>query len=341
MPPATPEALTERTAAIFRACGASDEDATFVAHALVDAERAGHESHGLIRVSEYVREIRSGVISPKASPEILHDSGSGFLVDGNWGFGQVVARWTTERLIERAREHGIASAGIRNSAHVGRVGVYPEMAACEGLVSFAFVNGGGTEARVAPFGGSRAVFGTNPMAAAVPMPGAPPIVLDFSTAVVASGKIRVLRDRREPLPEGWILDRTGKPSTSAADYYDGGMLLPFAGHKGYALCLLIELLAGCLTGAGSIALPESGYRVGNGMFILAFDPSGFGDADAFLRSVGALATAVKETPPAEGFDRVMLPGDPEREAGRARTLDVSDTTMRLLDALAAELGVEA
>ncbi len=271
MPRLTAEELRDATAAVFRAAGAQDEDAATVAAALVDAELSDHPSHGLIRVVEYLRHIREGAIVPEAQPEIVEDRGAALVVDGNWGFGQVVATRATEWLIERTREHGSGAVAIRRCAHVGRAGAYPELAAEQGLVALAFVSGGGMQPRLAPYGGRRPVFGTNPLAAAVPLPGSPPVVIDFSTAAVASGKIRVLRDRGEALPEGWIQDAEGRPSTSAADYYDGGMLLPAAAHKGYGLCLLVELLAACVTGAGSVGVPDSGYRLGNGMFLQAFE----------------------------------------------------------------------
>jgi uncharacterized oxidoreductase len=180
------------------------------------------------------------------------------------------------------------------------------------------------------------------VAAAVPIAGGSPFVMDFSTAIVASGKIRVLRDRGDELPEGWILDSDGQPSTSAEDYYAGGMLLPAAGHKGYALCLLIELLAGALTGAGSLAVPESGYQLGNGMFMQAFDVSAFTPLEQFGAASAALADAVRSTPPAAGCDAVMVPGDPERRAAEERAaagIDVAEPTWSAIENAAGELGV--
>jgi hydroxycarboxylate dehydrogenase B len=338
----TAEELRAATAAIFSAAGAGHDEAETVADGLVEAELAGHESHGLIRVSEYLRHIREGLVIPGAQPEIVHDGGGTLVVDGHWGFGHVVIRRTTEWLIERTRRHGVAAASVRHCAHVGRAGVYPEMAAQQGLVAFAFVNGGGAEPRVAPFGGRAAVFGTNPIAAAVPLPGSSPVVIDFSTATVASGKIRVLRDRGEPLPEGWILDADGAPSTDPADYYAGGTLRPMADHKGYALCLLVELLAGCLAGAGSVAVPDSGYRLGNGVFLQAIDVAAFMDADRFAGLAGSLAAVVRATPPAPGHERVLLPGDPERDAAQRRRTDgcdVAGSTWDRMTVAAGELGV--
>ncbi len=343
MPRLPADELSATVAAILRAAGAEEQGALLVADSLVDAELSGHPSHGLIRVSEYLGQIREGSIDPVAQPEIVSDGGATIVVEGHWGFGQVVATRATAWLIERAREHGSAAVSVRHCGHVGRAGAYPELAAAEGQVAFVFVNGGGAKPRVAPHGGRRAVFGTNPIAAAVPLPGSAPVVIDFSTAAVASGKIRVLRDRGEPLPEGWILDAEGRPSTSADDYYAGGMLLPAAAHKGYALCLLVELLAGCLTGAGSPGVVDSGYRVGNGLFLQAFDVEAFMPLERFGHAAGALAEVVHDTPPAPGFERVMLPGEPEQRLAAQSTddgVDVTPSTWENIASMAAELGVE-
>jgi len=342
MPRLPADELSATVAAIFRAAGAGEEDAALVAQSLVDAELAGHASHGLIRVAEYLGQIRSGGIDPAAQPEIVADRGAALVVDGHWGFGQVVATHATRWLIERSREHGSAAVAVRRCAHVGRAGVYPEQAAAQGLVAFAFVNGGGAKPRVAPHGGRRAVFGTNPMAAAVPVPGSEPVVIDFSTAAVASGKIRVLHERGEPLPEGWIVDAEGRPSTSAEDYYAGGSLLPAAGHKGYALCLLVELLAGCLSGAGSPGVPDSGYEVGNGLFLQAFDIEAFMPLERFARAARSLTATLHDTPPAPGHERVLLPGEPERRLASQRAehgVDVSRSTWQKIASEAAALGV--
>ena len=343
MPRLRVDELLATVAAILRAAGAQPEAASLVADSLVEAELCGHPSHGLIRVPEYLGQIRDGAIHPAAQPEIVSDGGATIVVEGHWGFGQVVATSASGWLIERAREHGSAAVAVRHCGHVGRAGVYPELAAAQGLVAFAFVNGGGTKPRVAPHGGRRAVFGTNPIAAAVPLPGSDPVVIDFSTAAVASGKIRVLRDRGEPLPDGWILDADGRPSTSADDYYAGGMLLPAAAHKGYALCLLVELLAGCLTGAGSPGVPDSSYRVGNGLFLQAFDVQAFLPLESFTDAARALADVVHDTPPAAGHERVMLPGEPEQTVAAERAkngVDVTPSTLANIASEAAALGVE-
>lgn len=334
--------LQEIAAKIFRGVGADEASARQVAEALVEADLAGHDSHGVIRIVEYVREIRAGRLKPGNHWTIVRETATTLQVNGHWGFGTVIARAAMERLIGKAKEHHIAAASVSQCGHVGRLGTYPTMAAEHGLIALAFANGGGAEPRVAPHGGRRAVFGTNPIAAAVPVAGSAPIVIDFSTAVVASGKIRVAKDRGETLPDGWILDREGKPSNRPQDYYDGGMLLPAAGHKGYALCLLAEVLGGLLSGAGSPIVPESGYQVGNGVFFLALSVEALQPLEIFSDQVRKLVQVIKASPPQHGLNEVLVPGEPERRARTRRLADgivLADETWSAIRQSAAPLGL--
>ena len=319
MPRLSSAQLREVTCNIFRAAGAPDDVATIVAESLVEADLTGHDSHGIVRIIEYLDQIRTGRLNPQAKAEIVRETPTTLLVDGHWAFGQVTARWAMNQVIGKAAQCFVAAAGIYHCGHIGRVGPYTAIAAEQGFVGMAFVNGGGTQPRVAPFGGIRPVFGTNPLAAAVPVEGRAPIVLDFSTSVVASGKIRIAREKGEEVPEGWILDRAGQPTRRPQDYYDGGMLLPAAGHKGYALGLLIEVLGGLLTGAGTAILPESGYAVGNGVFFLALNVEAFRPPTEFAREIRKFSETIKATPPMGGDGEVFLPGEPEQNT-RARRL---------------------
>lgn len=319
--------LRELTSEIFRAAGTPEDVAAVVAESLVEADLTGHDSHGVIRIVEYLNQIRTGHLDPKAKPEVVRETLTTLLVDGHWAFGQVTAHWTMEQLIEKATQCYLAAAGIYRCGHIGRVGAYTAMAAERGFLSMAFVSGGGAKPRVAPFGGIRPVFGTNPLAAAVPGERGAPVVIDFSTSVVASGKIRVARDRGEEVPEGWILDQEGQPSRKPQDYYGGGMLLPMAGHKGYGLGLLVEILGGLMTGAGTLILPESGYEVGNGVFFLALNIEAFRPLADFIREVRELTRTIKATPAAEVGGEVLLPGEPEQRTKARRLadgIDISD-----------------
>jgi len=343
MPVLGAEFLRQVTSDIFRAVGASEAVTATVAHSLVAANLSGHDSHGVIRIIEYLKRIAQGNINLTAEPEIVKETATTILVDGHWGFGQVAATWAMEQIIAKAETHQMASAAVYNCGHVGLVGSYPAMAAHKGMVGLAFVNGGGTEPRVVPFGGSRPLFGTNPLAAALPVKNRPPIVVDFSTAVVASGKIRVCRDKGEMVPEGWILDSDGRPSREPRDYYAGGMLLPAAGHKGYALCLLVEALGGLLSGAGSLILPDSGYKVGNGLFMLVINVEPFRKTDEFMILMNQLCEAVKAVPPMDRGGEVLLPGEMEQRTMKARLdggIPIPDATWNAIVEAANTLGVE-
>ncbi|MDA2932766.1 Ldh family oxidoreductase [Acidobacteria bacterium AH-259-D05] len=335
--------LSVITIRIFQAAGVPDSTARCVADSLVEANLTGHDSHGVIRITEYLKKIREGRIDPQAEPEIIHQTSTTLRVNGHWGFGQVVAGWTMERVIDKAIEQNLAAGSILHCGHIGRVGAYTCMGAERGLVALAFANGGGKQPRVAPFNGVRPVFGTNPLAAAVPVDGQLPIVLDFSTSVVASGKIRVARDNGEDLPEGWILDREGKPTCHPQAYYDGGMLLPAAGHKGYALSLLVEVLGGLLSGAGTLLLPETDYEVGNGVFFLVLKVEAFRPLAEFTSEMCQLGKTIKATPPAVEGSEVLLPGEPEQRTKAHRLaegIDVSDVTWQAIVKAARSLGVE-
>jgi uncharacterized oxidoreductase len=236
----------------------------------------------------------------------------------------------------------LAAAGMYHCGHIGRLGAYTAMAAERGFVSMGFANAGGTQPRVVPFGGIRPVFGTNPLAAAIPVAGQAPIVLDFSTSVVASGKIRIARDKGEEVPEGWILNREGQPTRQPQEYYDGGSLLPFAGHKGYALGLLVDVLGGLLTGAGTPVLPSSGYEVGNGVFFIVLNIEAFRPLADFTKEIGELSETIKATPSVTAGSEVLLPGELEQQT-KARRLaegvDISDESWQKIAETARAVGV--
>jgi len=330
MPLLTADRLTDLVGRIFVAAGTPDDIAEIAARSLVLSDLVGHESHGVVRVRQYLDALRRGDLDPTARPAIIHESGAVFTVDAHRGFGQLAARWTMEQALVRTKAHGIAAAGLINCGHVGRLGEWVELAADQHALALAFCNGGGASGIVAPFGGAERVLSTNPIAAAIPLDG-PPIVLDFATSAVAEGKVRVARNRGKTIPEGWVLDAKGIPTTNPQDLYDGGMLLPAAAHKGYALSLLVEYMAGVLTGNGTSALP--GYRAGNGVLFIVLHGEAFRPWADYLQTADALARRVRETPPAPGFDEVLLPGAIEQRteaARRAGGIQVDDATWQLL-----------
>jgi uncharacterized oxidoreductase len=340
MPLVQTERLAEFVGRVFVAAGAPQETAQLVAASLVTSDLVGHESHGVVRVRQYLDAIRRGDLDPAAQPDMVHDAGAVITVDAQRAFGQLAARWTVEQAVERARIHGLAAAGLTNCGHVGRLGEWVQWAADRQAIALAFCNGGGPGGSVTPFGGAARLLGTNPIAAAIPLDRHPPIVLDFATSAVAEGKVRVARNRGKSIPEGWILNAQGLPSTDPNDLYANGMLLPAATHKGYALSLLVEFLGGILTGNGAPAL--GGYRPGNGVLFLVLDVAAFRPLATFLADGGRMADAVKAVPPAPGFDEVLLPGEPEQRMlalRQAAGVQIDDATWRLLTEDAAKLDV--
>jgi len=347
MPIYQPDTLREVAARVFQAVGSPEPIARRVGDALVDANLAGHDSHGVIRIPQYVAAVRDGEVLPAAAPKVLRERASSALVDGGWGFGQVTAEHATRIAIEKAKAEGLAAVGAVRCNHIGRVGEYSEMAAAEGVVAFVTTGGfGGRGGRAAPFGGREGILGTNPLSFGFPGADGTAMLVDFATTAVAAGKIQVARAKGTPLPPGAILDKDGNPTTNAEDFYQGGVMLPFGGHKGYALALVVELLGRVLTGADDYAEGNRGGPVygRSGALVVALDAALFRDREGFTREVEGTLARVRAVPPAPGFDRVMVPGEPEAQTRKSRLAQgvyVEDATVAAIRQTAAELGVDA
>lgn len=323
---------------MLEAVGTAPPAAAFVGDALVDANLAGHDSHGVIRILHYLQMVRAGEVDPTATPVLLGTDGATARVDGGWGWGQPAMQLAVETAIELAGRYGLGAAVVTRSYHIGRVAPYVEQIAHAGMIGLATANAGRA---VAPFGGKNRVMGTNPIAWAVPRAdGHPPICLDVATSSVAEGKLRVARAKGEAIAPGLIVNSEGRPSIDPSDFYAGGALLPFGAHKGSGFSMLAQLIGVGLAGADPDVL--SAKRGGNGPFVLAIDIARFRPLEAFLGAVEKHAEAVHASAPAEGADAVLLPGEPE-VANRARRaaegIPVPDSTWAELTALAAELGV--
>jgi uncharacterized oxidoreductase len=335
--------LTDFVEQIFQAAGTTAEDAHLVAVSLVKSNLVGHDSHGVVRVRQYLDNIAKGELFPAARPVIERETATITMVDALYGFGQVAAHFAITQTIEKAQNQGLAATGLYNCNHVGRLGEWVQMAADQSLIGLAFCSGGRPGGLVAPFGGAGRLLGTNPVAAAVPIVGHPPFVMDFATSAVAEGKVRVARNKGQSIPEGWILDVQGRPSTNPNDLYEGGMLLPTAGHKGFGLALLIEFLGGVLTGQGGPWLP-SYTTVRNGVIFIVLSVEAFRIPEDFLAEAAMLRDKTKATPPAQGFDEVLLPGEPEQRAAEQRQaegISIDETTWGELVEAARQLGVAA
>ncbi|CAN5723675.1 Ldh family oxidoreductase [soil metagenome] len=345
MPSFNASYLRETARRVFEAVGSQSDVASRVSDALVDANLAGHDSHGVIRIPQYVQHVRAGQVIADARPEIIDESPTTALVNGNWAFGQVSAAFATRLAMEKARQNRLAAVGIVRCTHIGRLGEYPTMAADEGLIAFVTAGGFGGPGGAAPFGGSEVALGTNPLSIGFPGKETPSMLVDFATTSVAAGKISVARAKGEQLPPGSIIDREGRPSTDPEDFYNGGMLLPFGGHKGYSLGLVVEMLGRVLTGADEYAQEGRGGPVygRSGTFIIALDPGMFRPNDDYRAEVDRSLDRIKRVKPAPGFNEVLVPGEPELRARAQREregIPIAEATWSAIRATASELGVD-
>jgi uncharacterized oxidoreductase len=344
MPNIGAEKLRRFATALVAGMGGSVDEAETVADVLVRSNLAGHDSHGAIRLEQYARMVREGHIVPGAPFEVVRQTPAMALVDGHWGFGAVVAARATRLAMEMARASGVAAVSVRGCNHISRLGHYVLMAAEAGLVGFMTANNHGAGAWVAPWGGSDRRLSTNPIAFAAPT-GGRALLVDITTSTVAEGKVRVLRNKGLPIPEGWAIHADGSPLTDPAHMYGPphGSLQAFGGitgHKGFALSMMVELLSGALSGAGCTGKARA--TPGNAIFLLVIDPNAVGSLEDFQEEAVRLIDWVKASPPLPGGTGVMAPGEPEfREEERRRVegIPLDEETWRQLRELAAGLGV--
>ncbi|MCW2699102.1 MAG: Ldh family oxidoreductase [Blastococcus sp.] len=325
-------------ASLMEAMGTPAPAAGMVADSLAGANLRGHDSHGLLRLPWYRQFITDGHAIPDAQPVVVHRSAAAAVVDGRHGWGQLAGRLAVETAAELARAHGVAVVTARNCNHVGRLGEFAETLAEQGLVSILWCN---ADPAVAPFGGRQRMLGTDPFAAGIPAgAGSPAIIVDFATAAVAEGKLRLDRLAKRPVQAGVIQDAEGRPSTDPEDFYRGGALLPFGLHKGFGLAVIIELLGGALSGNHVGFLPS--YQWGNGLVMIAIAPNHLVDRSSFLDEIATASEMLRASPPAPGVDRVRLPGDVESETMAQRERDgipISGAAWQQLVELAEELEV--
>ena len=323
MPVRTADELREFIVSILRATGAPDSHAAIVAHSVVDSNLAGHDSHGIVRIPHLVEDALSGKLKPAASPHVTHEKPSTATVDGGSTFGHVGCRLATDLAIRKARETSIAAVALTRANHTGRIGEWAEIGADAGMVTLvlgsrANSSRGTPGGTLAPFGGRTGALGTSPIAWSVPRrAGQPPILLDFATSAVAQGKLHIARAKGERVPPGWIIDADGRPTTDVEAFFRGGAQLPFGGHKGYALSVIVSLMAIGLSAGDDLDRAEHGSC----LFVVCVDPAAFRPAADFLVYVEETAARIKAVPPAEGFEEVLLPGEPEARSRAARLRD--------------------
>lgn len=324
------ESLRQLTAAIFAKAGCQGDEARRIAEHLVEANLVGHDSHGVIRIPSYVQWLRDGRVLAGQSIDVVFENEALAVVDGQFGFGQTIGEQAVRLGIEKCARHGVAVIALRNSGHLGRIGDWPLMAAQANILSLHFVNTTGAGILVAPFGGITRRLSANPIAAGIPVAGGAPLLLDISACTVAEGKIRVALNKGIAVPENCILDGHGKPTTDPRIFYANppGAILPIAGHKGYGLAVLCEILAGALTGGGC-SDPKNADRVVNGMLSIYLAPTFFQKDEAFATEIRRFIAWVKSSDKATPDGDILMPGEIEErtKARRVREgIDLDATT---------------
>ncbi len=344
MPTFLPQTLTAFADSLFRAAGVPADEAAIVAASLVDANLRGHDSHGLIRIPQYLDAVGDGRLRPGAPFTVLKETPALLHADGGRGLGQVQAHRLLQCLISMARTAGIAVGTLKHCGHIGRLGEYAEAAAAARMAFIATVNNHGLGRGVAPPGGTQGRIGTNPLCLGAPTAGAP-VVLDIGTSVCAEGKVRVHFNKGTPVPEGWLLDAQGRPTTDPGVLYrePRGTILPLGGpqaYKGFGIGLLLDMFVGGLSGA-PCSRPDAPNLVANAVLFILLDIEHFAGAGHFLAEVSELAASVRGCPRAEGIEEILLPGDPERRAAarRAQGIALDDGTWGQLTAVASRLKV--
>jgi uncharacterized oxidoreductase len=337
---------------IFSAIGCSLAEAGRIAHYLVRANLAGHDSHGVVRVPRYVQLHRDGLIHSDRKVDVPIETPVLAQVDGKFGFGQTVAPQAVEIGIAKCKQMGLSAVALRHAGHIGRVADWAELAAEQGLVSIHFVNAA-AGVLVAPFGSVERRFSTAPYCVGVPIPGGLPVILDFATSIVAEGKVLVASQGGKAIPSDALISAEGQTSDDPrllyGDYKSGerrdirkgsGALRAFGEHKGSGLALMCELLGGALTGNGC-ASPERPFS--NGMFSLYVDPARLDPDGLFPEEVRRYIAHVKAAKTAAPFTETLVPGEPEEHSRRTRSekgIPLPEETLGLLLDTARSLGVD-
>lgn len=317
------------------------EDARLLADTLVTAELWGHASHGMLRLPWYLDRIAGGATAPVARPEIVTDNGAALVVDGNDGLGQVLADRAVRWGVDRARQHGISAVGVRNSGHFGTAAYFTRKAAERGCVAILGTN---ASPAMAPWGGRVKQVGTNPWSIAAPGGRYGTVVMDIANTAVARGKIYHAKERGDQIPAGWAADADGSPTTDPRAAIEG-LILPMAGHKGYAISFMFDVLAGVLTGSGfgaSVVGPyEPTGRSGVGHLLICIDIRSMADPAEFERRIERLIEETKRTPTAPGVSEIFVPGEPEARTAerlRAEGITLAEDTWQSLIRIAEHSG---
>jgi L-2-hydroxycarboxylate dehydrogenase (NAD+) len=337
--------LVDFIARALAAAGIPPDDAHQVAILMAEADARGGDAHGVFRLPQYVKQIESGAVNPRPKIQIVKSRAGTALIDGDNALGHLVMKRAAELAIEKARECGVGWVGTRRSNHAGPAQLYPRTAAAQDMIGIYFCVGNAN--LLPPWGGTEALLSTNPIAIAVPGLRHPEIMLDMATTNTAFGKIRLKAQRGEPMPEGWMIDRQGKPLTDPKRASEG-FLVPIGGPKGYGLALMIGLLAGTLNGA-AFGRDVVDYTVDSktpsntGQSIMAVDIAAFADVQFFKEQVDEVWDVMKASPTLPGVDEVRLPGERSAQLYQERMANgvpMSEGQRKILDELADRLDVQ-
>jgi ureidoglycolate dehydrogenase (NAD+) len=339
-------ALQEFCETALTRCGSSECDAKITADVLVTTDTMGVFTHGTKSLRGYVRRLRAGGLKADAVPQVTAQGPAWALVDGRSAIAMVTSVFAMNTAIRKARTAGVAYVGVRNSCHFGAAGYYATLAARAGMIGMAMAND--TPSMAVP-GARGGVLGTNPFAYAVPAGEEDPIVLDIASAAVAGGKVRIAQALNQKVPDNWLVDAEGVPTTDPMVYPQAGALLPFAGHKGYGIALMIETLSAVLAGGaimgtvGSWMDSDPSQPTGHGAAFLAIDVSAMAPLDVFKIRVDAVIREIRAAPKAKGADRIYVPGEMEWQKRRdalERGIALPDDVMASLRGLAHDLTIE-
>ncbi|MBS1731499.1 MAG: Ldh family oxidoreductase [Bacteroidetes bacterium] len=310
---------------VFLKIGCTSQDATLAAEVLIAADRRGIDSHGAARMSGYVRLWEAGRINTRPSIKVIHETPSTAVIDGDSGLGLVVAPYAMKMAIEKAKIAGTGWVSVQNSNHFGIAGIHAMMALENDMIGIAMTN---ASALVAPTFSMERMLGTNPIAIAIPAKEQPAIVADFATTTASNGKLEILQRENKSTPEGWVQDEAGNASTDAAELKKGGSLLPLGSdkihgsHKGYALGSIVDIFSAVLSGASYgpwvppfpayVPMPENMPGKGLGHFFGAMRVDAFRPKETYYHHIDHWIKRMREAKPAPGYDKVLIPGDPER-----------------------------
>jgi L-2-hydroxycarboxylate dehydrogenase (NAD+) len=337
-------ALKAFIARAFVAAGLPDDDANTLGELITEADLRGSDTHGVFRMPAYCRRIKAGGVNVRPDIRIVAERASTALIDGDNGMGHLVMKRAAEIAIAKAKETGVGWVGARMSNHAGPAALYTMMPLAHDMIGLYFAVGSNNH--LPPWGGSESLLGTNPIAVAVPGLEEPPVVMDMAPTVSAYGKVRLKASRGEPMPVGWMIDKEGKPLTDPKRA-DEGHLLPIGDYKGYALSLIIGLLAGALNRAaiGRDIFDfnkELGRATNTGQSVVALSIEAFVPAAEFKRSVDAMVRTLRASPRLPGVERIWLPGEQSHEKRLDRMkngIPLPPSLRKSLDELARELGI--